>query len=269
MNGFFTNLVGEAMAPWASGLVVSLLIGLALWVLVTMFGRYRQSVFVTGGRKKRLEVVDATAVDDRRRLVLVRRDNIEHLVMIGGHNDIVIEKGIVTPETAAASVTRETKKTSAQSVAAPEKSVNAEPAPKHRKPANQQTASVAPDQSEPEPTANPTKTSVAVAAAAPTATAANSTSSPAVSAPKAASRPAPTESSRIEAAKTEEAPAAAEAFDLDEALAEIDFGELDDVVPAKADDKAHKAQADNKADAQPSLEGEMEKLLSELSVNRK
>jgi flagellar protein FliO/FliZ len=40
-------------------------------------------------------VIDAAAVDGRRRLVLVRRDNIEHLLMIGGPTDIVVEPNIV------------------------------------------------------------------------------------------------------------------------------------------------------------------------------
>ena len=40
-------------------------------------------------------MIDAAAVDGRRRLVLVRRDNIEHLLMIGGPTDIVVEPNIV------------------------------------------------------------------------------------------------------------------------------------------------------------------------------
>jgi hypothetical protein len=43
----------------------------------------------------RLAVIDAAAVDGRRRLVLVRRDNVEHLLMIGGPTDIDVEPNIV------------------------------------------------------------------------------------------------------------------------------------------------------------------------------
>jgi hypothetical protein len=43
---------------------------------------------------KRLEVVDQANVDGRRRLVLLRRDNVEHLIMTGGPVDVVIETGI-------------------------------------------------------------------------------------------------------------------------------------------------------------------------------
>jgi len=43
---------------------------------------------------KRLDVVDQANVDGRRRLVLVRRDEVEHLIMTGGPVDVVIETGI-------------------------------------------------------------------------------------------------------------------------------------------------------------------------------
>ena len=42
----------------------------------------------------RLGVVEHVSVDSRRRLILIRRDGIEHLIMTGGPVDIVIETGI-------------------------------------------------------------------------------------------------------------------------------------------------------------------------------
>jgi flagellar protein FliO/FliZ len=50
---------------------------------------------MTRGRPPRLAVTEFAAVDARRRLVLIRRDNVEHLVMIGGPSDVVIEPNIV------------------------------------------------------------------------------------------------------------------------------------------------------------------------------
>jgi flagellar protein FliO/FliZ len=38
--------------------------------------------------------VDQANVDGRRRLVLIRRDDVEHLIMTGGPVDVVIETGI-------------------------------------------------------------------------------------------------------------------------------------------------------------------------------
>lgn len=74
--------------------VVLALIGLAAW-LVRRFATNRLGANTQRGRMPRLAVIDAAAVDGRRRLVLVRRDNVEHLLMIGGPTDIVVEPNIV------------------------------------------------------------------------------------------------------------------------------------------------------------------------------
>jgi hypothetical protein len=52
--------------------------------LVRWFGRERPTNAGRRGRQARLAVVDAANVDGRRKLVLIRRDNLEHLVLIGG-----------------------------------------------------------------------------------------------------------------------------------------------------------------------------------------
>ena len=70
------------------------LIGVAAW-LVRRFASSRLGANTNRGRMPRLAVIDAAAVDGRRRLVLVRRDNVEHLLMIGGPTDIVVEPNIV------------------------------------------------------------------------------------------------------------------------------------------------------------------------------
>jgi flagellar biogenesis protein FliO len=75
-------------------LAVLLLIGGVAW-LIRRFAGNRLGTNTNRGRMPRLAVIDAAAVDGRRRLVLVRRDNIEHLLMIGGPTDIVVEPNIV------------------------------------------------------------------------------------------------------------------------------------------------------------------------------
>ena len=81
-------------------LVVGLILALA-WV-VKRFG-------LTGalqgslGRKRRLSTVESTALDGRHRVVLVRRDDVEHLLLIGPNTSQVIERGIpVSPSDDAA-----------------------------------------------------------------------------------------------------------------------------------------------------------------------
>lgn len=44
--------------------------------------------------EKRLAVMEQANIDGRRRLILIRRDNVEHLIMTGGPVDLVVESGI-------------------------------------------------------------------------------------------------------------------------------------------------------------------------------
>ncbi|MER9586051.1 hypothetical protein [Mesorhizobium sp. M0276] len=78
---------------WTFAALVLLVIVL---VIVKLVRNLTFGTFVAGGRnrKTRLAVMDATAVDSHRRLVLVRRDDIEHLLLIGGPTDLVVERDI-------------------------------------------------------------------------------------------------------------------------------------------------------------------------------
>lgn len=75
-------------------LVVLALIGVTAW-LVRRFAANRRGSAMARGRQPRLAVIDAASVDGRRRLILIRRDNVEHLLMIGGPTDVVVEQNIV------------------------------------------------------------------------------------------------------------------------------------------------------------------------------
>ena len=86
--------MSQTLLFFFSFVAVLALIGLAAW-LVRRFATNRLGANTNRGRMPRLAVIDAAAVDGRRRLVLVRRDNIEHLLMIGGPTDIVVEANIV------------------------------------------------------------------------------------------------------------------------------------------------------------------------------
>lgn len=48
--------------------------------------------------EKRLKVVEALPIDHKHRLVLVRRDNREHLLVLGPDSETVIETGIVAED---------------------------------------------------------------------------------------------------------------------------------------------------------------------------
>lgn len=94
----FQEILAENGTKFVIAAVVVLL-GLLCLALVLWIIRGRpSSPFIRGGRNRtpRLAVLDAAAIDTRRRLVLVRRDEVEHLIMIGGPTDIVIETRIAT-----------------------------------------------------------------------------------------------------------------------------------------------------------------------------
>ncbi len=94
-NTFYENKTLMFSAGAVAFLVAALLI---LFIFRLAFGR---RIHMPGGgraRQPRLGVVDAFDLDRQRQLVLVRRDNVEHLVMIGGPNDVLIESQIVRAE---------------------------------------------------------------------------------------------------------------------------------------------------------------------------
>src|SRR5436853_5132728 len=63
-------------------------------LLIVLFAFRAFSGNVKGRRGARLAISEYHEIDKVRRLVLVRRDGVEHLLMIGGAQDLVIETGI-------------------------------------------------------------------------------------------------------------------------------------------------------------------------------
>jgi flagellar protein FliO/FliZ len=49
------------------------------------------------GAGRRLSITEVAPVDAKRRLILVRRDQTEHLVLLGGDSDLIIERNIPAP----------------------------------------------------------------------------------------------------------------------------------------------------------------------------
>src|SRR5258708_24416035 len=92
----FDDLTGPLKFVTAFAFVL-LLIGIAAW-LVRRFGSTRIDA-AARGRQPRLAVIDSAAVDGRRKLVIIRRANVEHLLMIGGPNDVVVETHILRAAT--------------------------------------------------------------------------------------------------------------------------------------------------------------------------
>ena len=99
MNGLFGLELPTSVNFVIAFVVVLALIGAATW-LVRRFGVPRLEA-AGRNRQPRLAVIDSAAVDGRRKLVIIRRDNVEHLLMIGGPTDVVVETNIVRSGAAA------------------------------------------------------------------------------------------------------------------------------------------------------------------------
>ncbi|PPE78027.1 hypothetical protein C3941_20700 [Kaistia algarum] len=74
-------------------MVILILILIVFW-LIRRFSGGRFGNSGPKSRQPRLSVLDALPIDQRRRLILVRRDNVEHLLLIGGPSDVVVEASI-------------------------------------------------------------------------------------------------------------------------------------------------------------------------------
>jgi hypothetical protein len=96
MTDWFEGLGGPEFATAVLWTFAALILLVIVLVIIRLIRSLTFGTFVAGGRnrKTRLAVMDATAVDSHRRLVLVRRDDIEHLLLIGGPTDVVVEREI-------------------------------------------------------------------------------------------------------------------------------------------------------------------------------
>lgn len=96
MRGWFESTFGAGAL--AVQFVIALIVVIVLFAIIAAFARRRNKHAGPAqkrGRQPRLAVMDMAVVDDRRKLLLIRRDNVEHLMMIGGSSDLVIESAIV------------------------------------------------------------------------------------------------------------------------------------------------------------------------------
>lgn len=75
-------------------IVLGLILGLS-WLLKRLgLGDFKGPL----GRKRRLMTVEAVMLDSRNKAILLRRDNVEHLVLVGPNTSQIIETGIPVPQ---------------------------------------------------------------------------------------------------------------------------------------------------------------------------
>lgn len=50
-----------------------------------------------GKQAKRLSLIEVLPLDAKRRIALIRRDSVEHLILLGANNDLLIEAAVPAP----------------------------------------------------------------------------------------------------------------------------------------------------------------------------
>ncbi len=50
------------------------------------------------GKTKRLKLIEVLPLDRARKLAIVQRDDVQHLIILGGNNECVVETGIKPPD---------------------------------------------------------------------------------------------------------------------------------------------------------------------------
>ena len=245
------------MVEWLEGVAGPQYVPAILWTLaalaalifilivVKIIRRASSGTFVAGGRnrKTRLAVMDATAVDSHRRLVLVRRDDVEHLLLIGGTSDIVVEQNIrMNPPVRRAPAPNPAAQ-APRPPAPPEPPAQAEPSVQREQP-RPPVAAAPPPPPAPEPVYTPAPAPVTYAAP------------PRPSAPPMPPRQSPPPPAPVSRAIA--APVPDKMDDIDKTLLQ----ELEVSLDGEREKPA-------RSSAQASLEDEMTRLLGELSKTKK
>ncbi|HRJ70050.1 MAG TPA: flagellar biosynthetic protein FliO, partial [Beijerinckiaceae bacterium] len=99
---------GSKIVIWlVVGLGIAIAIAILIWLLMKLFGRNLNMSGGGRGQPQRLGITGAFNVDRKgRKLVIVRRDNVEHLILIGGPNDVLVESNIVRAQAARSQAAR-------------------------------------------------------------------------------------------------------------------------------------------------------------------
>ena len=93
-----TSLLGSGLSPIVQYAIAFAVIAVLLSLFMALLRRFSRRRTLGGGaargRQPRLGIVDVYEFDRQRQLVLLRRDNVEHLILVGGPNDLVVERNI-------------------------------------------------------------------------------------------------------------------------------------------------------------------------------
>ncbi|MEX0955866.1 MAG: hypothetical protein WDZ83_11725 [Rhizobiaceae bacterium] len=264
MRAWLESIAGPEYASaliWTLGALILLLI---ILVVVRIVRGFTFGTFVAGGRnrKTRLAVMDATAVDSHRRLVLVRRDDVEHLILIGGPTDVVVEQNIKLQSPARRILPQE-QRTHSEDMPARQSHESLKAPPAAAEPP--QSPAPAPRPAEaPRSGAGETPASMTSRIASALRPSAQTTPAPAASVPSPSHPPAPAATP-----SSDHAPGPPPAPPVSTASSTGKSGELDDALLKELEvTLGEKSPARETAEKPEKVDDEMSRLLGELSTQR-
>lgn len=86
-------------------LIMRLILGMVFIFALLTFGvwilkksGFSAQIQKSRSKNKRASIVEVQQVDTKRRLIMVRRDDVEHLILLGPNNDVLVEASIPDPE---------------------------------------------------------------------------------------------------------------------------------------------------------------------------
>jgi len=67
---------------------------IGIFAVIARRAGFGLSTSVHGKRQRRLGIVESMNIDGKRKLILIKRDNTEHLILLGTEHDLLIESAV-------------------------------------------------------------------------------------------------------------------------------------------------------------------------------
>ncbi|WP_455475283.1 flagellar biosynthetic protein FliO [Bartonella sp. B17] len=113
MRVWLSSQIGTSAANIVISLVLFIIMIVAIFAIIVFLYRLNIKNFNINRKKcpSRLTICDTITIDRTRRLILIRHDNTEHLLLIGGQKDIIVESKAVSTRTTHESIYQQKRNT--------------------------------------------------------------------------------------------------------------------------------------------------------------
>lgn len=82
------------LAPYIKSIFGLFFVISLIYITMLVLKRWNSFAFLKNNLNKRVSIEDITYIDSKRKLILIKRDNVEHLILISNDRELVIEEKI-------------------------------------------------------------------------------------------------------------------------------------------------------------------------------